>query len=212
MNNLNICMKKDEIELFDKYLQKCSNYFEYGGGGSTVYACGKKNINKIYFVENNQIWVNKIMNSDSCKEKINNNELVLIFHQINDNINKNIMPNDLLKKENQIFKENWINYSKSIIKLNTDEIQKINLVLIDGRFRVGCCLMTISVINDECYIAIHDYYFTGKSCNRFKTYCIVEKYLDKIEETSQLVIFKKKKNINLNELNDDYEKMKYEPL
>ena len=152
------------------------------------------------------------MNSENCKEKINNNELILIFHQINDNINKNILANDLLKKENQIFKENWINYSKSITNLHNDEIQKINFVLIDGRFRVACCLMTISVINDDCYIAIHDYYFSGKSCNRYKTYCIVEKYLDKIEETSQLVIFKKKNVIDLDELNSDYEKMKYEPL
>ncbi len=188
---LTVCMKDNEKVLFDKYLSQCTNYFEYGGGGSTVFACSKHNINQIYFVESNQQWVNKIMEDQDCKKRTENNKLKLLFHQINNNVNDNILANHLKKPENQQFKPNWEKYSKSITQISIDELKGIDFVLVDGRFRVGCCLMAILHTNQDCMIGIHDYYFSGKSCNRYATYCVVQKYLDKIEEASQLVIFKR---------------------
>lgn len=209
-NQLAVCMKDDEKSLFDKYLSNCTNYFEYGGGGSTVFASSKSNIDRIYFVESNQQWVDKILSDSNCKQK--GDRLQLLFHQINKNVNDNILAGHLDKAENQIFKPNWERYSKAILQVNADEQRSIDFVLVDGRFRVACCLMAILYTGSDCIIGIHDFYFSGKSCNRYATYCVVEKYLDKIEESSQLVIFKKKPNYDKEALLKDYENMKYEPL
>ena len=45
--------------MFYKYLDKASHYFEYGSGGST-YQLIKDNIKKIYSVESDEDWYNKL--------------------------------------------------------------------------------------------------------------------------------------------------------
>lgn len=209
---MEICMTNDESILLDKYLSNSSNYFEYGGGGSTYFACTKSNINHIYCVESNDQWVNKIKEQDICKKRLNNQELTFFIIQINKNMSQNILANHLLKSENKVYQNNWEKYSNCISNLDTNILNTIDFVLVDGRFRVGCTLMAIKYVNNDCIIAIHDFYFSGKSCNRYETYCVVEKYLDKIEEIGQLVIFKKKENIDYSLLMEDYQKMKYVPL
>ena len=51
--------------------------------------------------------------------------------------------------------EQWINYSDQILKINsTDEI---DLIMIDGRFRVACCLKCFDKINENAYIMFDDF-------------------------------------------------------
>ena len=88
-----------------------------------------------------------------------------------------------------------------MIKLSKQEQEKIDLVLIDGRFRVACCLKCYDLINEECYIAFDDFLHR-------KHYHLVLEYFDIIEKTSdnRMVILKKKKNLNiLKELIEKYE-------
>jgi hypothetical protein len=209
---MEICMSKKEKELFEKYINISNNYYEYGSGGSTYLVCCKENINKIYAVESNTQWIDTILSHKVCYNRKENNKLIIKFYQINKNPKQNILANHLKLDENQVFKLQWEKYSQSISELTQKELDSIDFVLVDGRFRVACCLMAINYVNNDCKIAIHDYYFSGKSCNRYKTYCVVEKYLDKIEETEQLVIFKKKQNINLDELLKDYNLFKHNTL
>lgn len=85
-----------------------------------------------------------------------------------------------------------INYSNQITKLSKEEQDSIDLVLIDGRFRVGCCLKCYYIIRDDCLIAFDDF------LNR-RHYHIVLEYFDIIEKTqdNRMVILKKKKNVNI---------------
>ena len=46
--------------MFYKYLNKTTNYFEYGSGGSTYQANIRNNIKKIYSVESDKDWHNII--------------------------------------------------------------------------------------------------------------------------------------------------------
>jgi hypothetical protein len=64
--------------------------------------------------------------------------------------------------------------------------------MIDGRFRVACCLKCFEVINDDCYIIFDDF------LNR-KKYHVVLNYYDIIEKTEdkRMVILQKKKNISM---------------
>lgn len=53
-------LRNEDIPLFMKYLNKCTNYFEFGSGGSTYVASELDNIKNIYSVESDQNWINKL--------------------------------------------------------------------------------------------------------------------------------------------------------
>ena len=94
-----------------------------------------------------------------------------------------------------------INYSNQIIKLSKEEKHSIDLVFIDGRFRVACCLKCYDVIKDNCLIAFDDFLDRPQ-------YHIVLEYFDIIEKTkdNRMVILKKKKDVTIpKELIENYE-------
>jgi hypothetical protein len=87
--------------------------------------------------------------------------------------------------------EQHINYSNYMAKLTIEEQQNIDLILIDGRFRVACCLKSFDLINSQCLIAFDDFLYRPH-------YHVVLDYYDIIEKTSdnRMVILQKKKSIN----------------
>ena len=88
------------------------------------------------------------------------------------------------------------------MNLTRQEQQSIDLLLIDGRFRVACCLKCYDIINDECFIAFDDFL-----CRPY--YHIVLDYFDIVEQNTtddRMVILKKKKNVIVpKELLEKYE-------
>jgi len=168
---------KDKI-MFYKYLDKAHVYFEYGSGGSTYQASIRPNINKIYSVESDIQWQSKL------KKTIQTNKIVYIFNEMNTQPNTWGNPG---KNATTIQK---INYSNHIINLSKDNQNKIDLVFIDGRFRVSCCLKCFNIINSNCLIAFDDF------LDR-KHYHIVLNYFDIIDQTAdkRMVILRKKNNV-----------------
>jgi hypothetical protein len=85
-----------------------------------------------------------------------------------------------------------ISYSDSINSLSKEEQDMIDLVLIDGRFRVACCLKCFDVIKDDCFILFDDF------LNR-KQYHVVLDYFNVVEQTrdNRLVVLQKKKDTTL---------------
>ena len=59
-----------DLEMFYRYLRKANVYFEYGSGGSTYQANKLNNIQKIYSVESDVQWQNKLKHTIT-KSKIN---------------------------------------------------------------------------------------------------------------------------------------------
>ena len=164
--------------MFYKLLDKALLYFEYGSGGSTYQANYRSNITKIYTVESDLQWINKL------KTQLNSNKVVFYYNEMN------TLPNTYGYPGPNSTHQQWINYSNCIRNVISDEQQKIDLVLIDGRFRVACCLKCFDVINSECLIAFDDF------LNR-KQYHIVLDYYDIVEQTTdkRMVILRKKTNI-----------------
>lgn len=82
------------------------------------------------------------------------------------------------------------NYSEFMRKLPRAEQRAIDLVLIDGRFRVACCLKCFDLIRPDCLIAFDDF------LNR-PGYHVVLGYYDMVEKTAdnRMVILRKKKNV-----------------
>jgi len=166
-------------KMFYKYLDNSKIYFEYGSGGSTYQASIRENINKIYSVESDPEWLNII------KKNISKNNITYFYNEMN------VHPNTWGKPGPDSTILQHKNYSNFIKKLSLEEQQSIDLVFIDGRFRVACCLKCFDIINSNCFIAFDD--FLNRSW-----YHIVLDYYDIIEKTSdeRMVILKKKKSIN----------------
>ena len=180
--------KNDKI-IFYKYLDNTNVYFEYGSGGSTYQASIRKNIKTIYSVESDITWQKKL------NQTIKNPNINYIYNEMDTKPDTWGNPG---KNATNIQK---INYSNQITKLSKEEQDSIDLVLIDGRFRVACCLKCYDIIKDNCLIAFDD--FLNRS-----GYHIVLEYFDIIEKTqdNRMVILKKKKNVNIpKELIEKYE-------
>ena len=171
-------MLKNDTIMFYKYLEKSEIYFEFGSGGSTYQASIRNNIKKIYTVESDLNWINKLKNI------IQTNNITFIFNEMD------TQPKTWGKFGENATDEQKINYSNQIQNLTKEEKYSIDLILIDGRFRVACCLKCYNILNDNCIFAFDDFL-----CRPY--YNIVLEYFDIIDKTidNNMVILKKKKNV-----------------
>ena len=55
-------LEENDKKMFYRYLNNSIVYFEYGSGGSTYQASIRNNIKKIYTVESDIEWQNKLKN------------------------------------------------------------------------------------------------------------------------------------------------------
>lgn len=175
--------------LFNQYLNKATIFFEYGSGGSTYQACNRENIQKIYSVESDIAWYNKV------KQNIKNSKVTYYLNEMD------TIPNNWGHPGNKATTEQKQNYSNYMMKLSKEEQQSIDLVFIDGRFRVACCLKCYNVIKDDCLIIFDD--FLGRSY-----YHIVLDYFDIVDKTvdNRMVVLKKKQGLQIpQEIIDKYE-------
>ena len=189
-SKLELIFHGNDKKLFEKYINNAKFYFEYGAGSSTYHASLKLNLKKIIVVESDKEWYNKVNNMIVNKDKF-------IFNYIE----MNSVPNTLGKPGPNSKKEDWIKYSDVIRKISKDISSKIDLVLIDGRFRVACCLKSFNIINDNCIILFNDF------LNRDKYHVVLDFYnvIDKTTSNTMAVLTKKKCAPPSNELIRKYE-------
>jgi len=188
----------NDIKMFYNYLDKATVYFEYGSGGSTYQASIRSNISKIYSVESDITWQNKLKKLITSIKKSNKN-IIYIFNEMYTRPNSWGNPG---QKATYIQK---VNYSNHIVNLSKQEQTEIDFILIDGRFRVACCLKCFDIINDNCLIAFDDF------LDR-KAYHIVLNYFDIVKKTidNRMVILKKKSNVSVPpEIIKKYELIQY---
>lgn len=182
-------LSPNDTKMYYKYLNKCTNYFEFGSGGSTYQASIRNNIKKIYSVESDIEW-QKIL-----KQKVKNNKIQYIFNEMD------TKPKNWGNPGKNATNQQKINYSEQIKNIPKSEQEQLDLVFIDGRFRVACCLKSFQVIKDNCLVIFDDF------LDR-KHYHVVLKYFDIIEKTTdnRMVVLKKKNNITIpNNLIKKYE-------
>lgn len=169
--------KPNDSVMFMKYLNNAKYYMEFGSGGSTFVAANTESVQKVYSVESDKFWHEKI------RTKLINNDKVTYLYV------------DLLTKANTwgYPTSNCTDSQKTLyseqVKLVDDEL---DLILIDGRFRVACCLKSHEAINDDAIILFDDF------LNR-KYYHVITDYFDIIDKTtdSHMVALKKKKSTKI---------------
>ena len=162
----------NDLLMFYKYLDNATNYFEFGSGGSTYQSSIRPNIKSIYSVESDPIWFQKV------KKEINNSKINFLFCDME------TLPNTWGNPgENSSF-ESWKNYSDKIIAR-----KNIDFLLIDGRFRVACCLKSFSSLDENSYICFDD--FLNRS-----NYHVVLDYFKIVDQTvDKCMVILQKKNV-----------------
>lgn len=173
-------MTEPEMGFLNRYLADCQGpYFEFGCGGSTYYASLYRQIQPITSVESSQEWIKFVSNLPLVNQLIQQRVLKFIYIDINADNHHLGYPKDDSKKEL------WPEYSRSI--LTVSPYQKPKMVLIDGRFRVACALHTLSMIETETPVLIHDYR------DRPHYHCLTQFYTI-VDRCETFVALKKKDN------------------
>jgi len=164
-----------DISMYYYYLNKAKIYFEFGSGGSTYQSIARKNIERVYSVESDIRWFNKV------NSQIKSDKLRYIL------VDLKCKANNWGNPGNECALESKLKYSNSLCELNKEEREKIDLILIDGRFRVACCLKSFSSTKDDCLIIFDDF------LNR-KHYHVILDYFEIISFTRdrRMVVLKKK--------------------
>ena len=168
---------KHDINMFYKYLNNATNYLEYGSGGSTYQASLRKKIVNIFSIESDLEWYTKL------KKKIIKPHIHLIYNEMGSKPNTwgNPGPNSTSSQH--------ISYSSQILALDEAMAKKIDLILIDGRFRVACCLKCFDVINDNCFIIFDDFL-----CRKHYHVILDYFYIGEKTPDNRMVVLKKKPN------------------
>lgn len=177
----------DGMIMFDKYISNAKYYAEFGSGGSTYQASVKSNIIKIYSVESDKEWIDKL------KLKIPNN----VFYKCNFlYCDMDTIPNKWGYPGPKSNINDWINYNNALnINLSDEDKKKIDLILIDWRFRVACIMNCYNFINNDTIILFDDF-----TCREY--YNVILNFFDIIETAGRMVALKKK---NYKKLIDEYQ-------
>jgi hypothetical protein len=184
-------MSEAEVKLFTKYLQGQKVVIEFGAGGSTGLAI-KTGVKQLYSVESDFDFINKLQEYDRIQKAVENS-LVQFFHINIGPVGAWGYPRD------QSSQENWPRYYSDIWKKVPDPI---NLVFIDGRFRVACALQSLSHINTTTKVIMHDFWDRPP-------YHDVLKFFDPIESADTLVVLQPKEKFDQHLLSAMIEQYKY---
>jgi len=165
-------MKPRDRTLFYKYLDAASTYLEYGSGGSTVQASLRPRLQKIVSVESDPEWHAKVKGLVSPSSSIR-------FLQVP----MGTLPNTWGYPGKESTIDQWTPYSRAVRSLDFSP----EFVLIDGRFRVACCLHCYDAVDDACRIAFDDF------LDRPQYHAVLD-YYEVVEQTEDksMVILKKK--------------------
>ena len=182
-------MKPDEFALFKKTVRDKKVILEYGSGGSTIYLLHKGK--RLFSVESNPDFF-KYMGSVNVLKKTLNRSLTYRFIDLG--------PTNQWGKPTSI--ENitsWEGYYSSIWKEINPSKEKVDVVFIDGRFRVCCCLYSLLKILEfgwsDTIFVIHDFW-------RREKYHILLEFFNLVETASELAVFTFKSKVDVNRVKE----------
>jgi ABC-type sulfate transport system substrate-binding protein len=179
---MNIFMPEKQQQYFEKTLNNCNSYLEFGAGSSTIYA--SNNIkNKGLTFESDYNWFKRV-NEQIVNDKYN---IVYIDIETVDNTWGYPGKNCSLEKQEKYSTE----FKKYIKELKPD------VIFIDGRYRVSCALQIHEYISPETRVLFDDF------LNRPHYHEILD-YYDIIHKVDNMVELRKKNIIVPNSVKNKY--------
>ena len=179
-DNLSPHLSKDGLAIFERYVLNSNCYLEYGSGGSTLRAhnLGAKHI---ISVDSSKDWTQAIKKSLNGSTNAD-----LLYCNIGTIGNWGKPVNDDGIK-------NYHNYMVTPWKVANSKNLDVDLIMIDGRFRVACFLYSLLCAKPGAIILFDDYTLRPR-------YHVVEEFCPKIKSYGRLAEFVVNKNYNLPEL------------
>jgi hypothetical protein len=174
-------MKEDEIEMLTRHLQPGIRYLEFGSGGSTLLALDR-GVGRCHCVDSDLNWIDKLRANPLLKDAETSGRL--LFHHIDIGpLLRWGMPADKSRIEA------WPAYFLRVwAELDADP----DLVLIDGRFRTACALVTLTLCSSRTVILMHDFFDPLPLRQSYRTILDVA---DVIEQVGNLVSLRRKTDI-----------------
>jgi hypothetical protein len=108
---------KIDLKMYYDYLSKAKIYFEFGSGGSTYQSCKQLNITKVYSVESDISWYNKV------KKTIKSDKLEFML------VDLKCQPNNWGNPGKDCSVETKKKYSNTICDLGKEQCESIDLIL-----------------------------------------------------------------------------------
>jgi protein O-GlcNAc transferase len=180
-------MTMREYLLFEQLCKDKKVFLEYGSGGSTIYFL--KNHKSVYTVESNEEFYH-LMNSVQLVQRSKGQLLHSKFIDLG-------TCNQWGKPLTSEKESEWPRYYREIWEDIHPEETTVDVVFIDGRFRVCCCLYSILKVMEygwkDTLFLFHDFW-------RRKKYHVVLKFLNEYKSKADLAAFKVKDTINLSEV------------
>jgi protein O-GlcNAc transferase len=178
-------MSKGQRELFMKYLNNANGYFEFGCGGSTAIADSTEKLQRITSVESDYDWAKRI--SDLFPN------VTMLWIDIGPT-------GEFGRPTDETLRPTWGRYSDIWNKAE----HTYDMVLIDGRFRVACCLAVILNQKGVKWIVFDDY----KSRQQ---YHVIAPFVDIIESADSMIICVPKRRFDRESAATLYEEYKFNP-
>jgi hypothetical protein len=164
-------MPRVSLERLEELLTKCESYLEYGCGGSTTLAA-KLGVKNLIYCDTSNIWIDSVSKIVNTYSEINSYP---VFVDLGEVIAWG-RPKDQTKALS------WKNYCYKPWVIAEKYNIKPQLILIDGRFRVACFLVSLLSGNIGTTILFDDY------CDR-EYYQIIENIIKPSKTHDRLAEF-----------------------
>ena len=173
-------MRPKEIAVLTALLRRARNVLEFRAGGITTLAI-KMGVSRLTSVESDADWIARIHADDAAARALEDGRLNLLHADIGP-IGRFGGP-----AANAEVRECWPRYSRA--PWDHVDAHGLDLVVIDGRFRVACIMETALQVGRDAIIAVHDFW------NR-PHYHGVLPFLDEIDRMETLAVFRVKPEID----------------
>lgn len=172
-------MRPLEISLLTSLLKRADHVLEFGAGGSTTLAL-KLGVKHLDSVESDAAWIARIQADEAAARALDNRRLRMHHADIG--------PIGMFGGPGKAsLQRQWPNYfSKPWQHIDS---RTLDIVLIDGRFRVACILESILRTERRTVLAIHDFW------NR-PAYHQVLPFLDELDRCETLGVFRVKPDLD----------------
>lgn len=175
---LKVAMEPDEIEMLSRHIVAGVSYLEFGSGGSTVFAL-ERGVRRCVSIESDPAWIEMLRRDPRIQQGESDGRLSIEWADIGP-----VMDWGMPANRSRI--ESWPNYFLSV----WDRLESSpDVVLIDGRFRTACGLVSLLVCPESTTILMHDF-FDALAIR--KNYQSLLEYADIIEQQRNLVSLQRK--------------------
>ncbi|MDO5668230.1 MAG: hypothetical protein Q4G44_10460 [Alcaligenaceae bacterium] len=173
-------LDKKGLAIFEDYVSNASCYLEYGSGASTWHA-HQLGARHIISVDSSEDWHKNVKNQ---LKGVNNIDLLYCDIGTVGNWGKPVNDEGI---------KDYHSYMVTPWKIAYEKNLDVDLIMVDGRFRVACFLYSLLCAKPGTVILFDDYGL------RFR-YHVVEKFCTKVDSYGRLAEFRVEKDYDLPEL------------